>query len=243
MVSLYLGVPCGNGLVSVRIEGARVARTYEVAKPPRFRIELTTRGERIRIQARRRVFPLFFLPLWLALWTIGGVAAIADLIRTHEPFLVVWLGFWAVGWLGAAAILAWMFWGAELLAVVGGDLEIGETIAGFTRVRLYRGGDIRGLAAAEAPPFYAQFQFSLPFVMRARSGAVKFHYGARTVYAAQGLDEAEGRMIVGHLARRLPRQAATTDRSAMRRPVKLPATRSAPEPALIAFEDSTCSCQ
>ena len=88
------------------------------------------------------------------------------------------------------------------------DLEIGETIAGFTRVRLYRGGDIRGLAAAEAPPFYAQFQFSLPFVMRARSGAVKFHYGARTVYAAQGLDEAEGRMIVGHLARRLPRQAS-----------------------------------
>jgi hypothetical protein len=37
---------------------------------------------------------------------------------------------------------------------------------------------------------------------------VKFNHGARTIYVAQGLDEAEGRLIVEHLRRRLPQSAA-----------------------------------
>jgi hypothetical protein len=58
-------------------------------------------------------------------------------------------------------------------------------------------------------PFFARFQFSLPFLMRTRSGAIKFSYGGRTVYAAQGLDEAEGRMVVERLLRHLPRGAGS----------------------------------
>jgi hypothetical protein len=40
--------------------------------------------------------------------------------------------------------------------------------------------------------------------VRARWGAVKFSYGGRTFYAAQSLDEAEGRLIVERLKRHLP---------------------------------------
>ena len=47
-----------------------------------------------------------------------------------------------------------------------------------------------------------------PFWMRQRTtGAVKFDYGTKTIFLADGLDEPEGRMIVAWLARRLGIQA------------------------------------
>ncbi len=42
-----------------------------------------------------------------------------------------------------------------------------------------------------------------PFWMRPRTGAVKFDYGADSIYLATGVDEPEGRIIVDWLARRL----------------------------------------
>lgn len=187
-----------------------MARRYEEARAPRFIVEHGPGGERIRVPARRNLFALTFLPFWLLLWTIGGIAAIGEFARTGDSFLAVWLCGWAVGWIAAAGIVSWMIWGAELLRVSGGDLEIGESLFGWARMRRYRGDDVRGLAA-HGSPFFAQFQFALPFVMRPRSGSVKFHYGARTIYAAQGLDEAEGEMIVAHLLRQLPRTAAAPE--------------------------------
>lgn len=183
-----------------------MARRYEEARAPRFIIERGLRGEQIRVPARRNIFALLFLPFWLFFWTIGGIFAIGEFARTGEAFLALWLCGWAVGWLAAAGVIAWMLCGAELLRVTGGDLEIGESLFGWARTRLYRGGEVRGLTG-NSTPFFAQFQFALPFVMRPRSGSVKFHYGARTIYAAQGLDEAEGQMIVTHLLRQLPRTA------------------------------------
>lgn len=59
------------------------------------------------------------------------------------------------------------------------------------------------MSAAESPLF-GRYRLSVPFLPRAQTGAIKFSYGGRTVYAAQGLDEAEGRMIVERLARHLP---------------------------------------
>lgn len=184
--------------------GDEVSGRYETVKPPRFEVEQTAGGERIRVRIRRNVFALLFLPVWLVLWTIGGIAAMTELARGGEPFLAVWLCFWAVAELAVILSLAWLIWGAELIGVIGGDLEIGQRLFGLTRSRLYRGRDVRDLAAAEAPPFYAQTQFAIPFMMKPRWGAVKFNYGGRTIFIAQGLDEAEGRMIVERLRRRLP---------------------------------------
>ena len=48
---------------------------------------------------------------------------------------------------------------------------------------------------------------SLPFLIRNRTGSVRFNYGARTIYLAAGLDEAEGRLIVDRLRRFLPKTA------------------------------------
>ena len=186
-----------------------MAGRYETVKPPRFEVEHGLGGERIRVRARRNLFALLFLPFWLFFWTIGGIMAIAEFARTGQPFLAVWLGGWALAWVAVVLVVAWMVAGAELIGVNAGDLEIGQTLFGVTRTRLYRGRDVRNLSAAAAPPFFAQVQFSVPFLMKARFGAVKFNYGGRTVHAAQGLDEAEGRMIVDRLLRHLPPSAGS----------------------------------
>ncbi|HEV2817259.1 MAG TPA: hypothetical protein VGW40_08595 [Allosphingosinicella sp.] len=181
-----------------------MAGKYETVRPPRFEVEQGLGGERIRVRARRNLFMLLFLPFWLIVWTGGGIAAAAEFARTGEPFLALWLCGWALGWIFAVLMLAWMLAGAELIGVNAGDLEIEQSLFGLTRRRLYCGRDVRNLSPAPAPPFFAQAQISLPFLMRSRFGAVKFNYGGRTVYAAQGLDEAEGRMIVDRLLRHLP---------------------------------------
>jgi hypothetical protein len=191
-------------MASDRAKGVTV--DYEPVKPPRFEIEQDMGGERIRVRARRNVFVLLFLPFWLVMWTIGGIAAVGQFLQTREPFIGLWLCAWAAGWLLAATTIAWMLWGSEVIGVIGGDLEIGHSLLGWTRSRLYRGSDISHLSAAESP-FFSRYQFSVPFLMRTRSGAIKFSYGGRTVYAAQGLDEAEGRMIVARLLRYLPKGA------------------------------------
>lgn len=186
-----------------------MAGRYESVKPPRFEVEQGLGGERIRIRARRNIFALLFLPIWLVLWTIGGIAAIVEVARTGDPFLVLWLCGWALAWVAAALILAWMAAGSESIGLNAGDLEIGQSLFGLTRRRLYRGRDVRNLSAATAPPLVAQFQLSVPFLMKTRFGAVKFDYGGRTIYAAPALDEAEGRMIVDRLLRHLPPSAGS----------------------------------
>jgi hypothetical protein len=180
-----------------------MAGRYEEVKAPRFRVEQGLGGEQIRIKPRGGVFPFLFLPVWLVGWTAGGIAAIGEFLRNQQPFLAVWLCGWAVGWIFVAFTLAWMAFGTEWIGVSGGDLELGYSLFGFSRSRLYHGREISHLSASEGPMHFGRFGLSVPWV-RARWGAVKFSYGGRTVYAAQSLDEAEGRLIVERLKRHLP---------------------------------------
>ncbi|MDB5433646.1 MAG: hypothetical protein JWP35_4762 [Caulobacter sp.] len=178
--------------------------TYEPIASARFSIETKESGEQIRVKARRQIFPMLFLPVWLAGWTAGGVTAMGQVIHHFEPFLVLWLCGWAVGWVMVAGTLTWMFTGSETLRVVGSDLEVAQHALGWSRRWLYEGGRIRNLRVADQPAWPYRFQFQVPFLNLARTGSVKFDYGPRTIYAAPGLDDAEGRMIVENLLKRLP---------------------------------------
>ena len=188
------------------LEGV-VAVGYEPIANTRFAIEPTEGGEQIRVKARRQIFPMLFLPVWLIAWTAGGMAAIWQVIQQFEPFLVIWLCGWAAGWVMAAGTLAWMFTGSETLRVVGSDLEIAQHALGWSRRWLYEGARVRNLRVADQLAWPYRFQFQVPFLNIARTGSVKFDYGPRTVFAAPGLDDAEGRMIIERLRRRLPASA------------------------------------
>lgn len=179
---------------------------YEPLTQARYQIEMAGADEVIRIPARKRLFVMLFLPVWLTGWTAGGIAAVTQVIHGAGGFLVVWLCFWAVGWVFAAGTLVWMLFGAELLRVAGGDLVVALAVGPWSWRRVYNGREIRRLQVAVQPPWLAQFQLPSPLT-GAQSGAVKFDYGARTVHVAGGLDEAEGRAIIGRLAVRLPPSA------------------------------------
>jgi hypothetical protein len=187
-----------------------VAKRYEETGRARFAIESVDGVEQIRIKARRSWLALAFLLFWIAIWSIGGATAAVQAARSLDPFLLVWLVFWAFGWIFAATTIAWQLSGAEILRVIGGDLEIGYAISGLARRRLFRGSEIRRLSAATGgADIFTQMQAIYPpFLSRVKTGSLKFDYGARTIRAAPGLDEAEARIIVDHLRRRLPAMAA-----------------------------------
>jgi hypothetical protein len=176
---------------------------YETLGKERFVIDRGGSVEMIRIKARRQVFVLLFLPVWLTLWTVGGIVAFAQVIQEFSLFLCLWLCGWALGWIFAASTVAWMLMGSETIRVVGQDLEVGVEIGPWTRRKLYQGGQIKDLRAAPTNPF-SSFQLNSPFMRQMQFGAVQFTYGARTVRLAAGLDEAEGKLIVERLKKSLP---------------------------------------
>jgi hypothetical protein len=103
----------------------------------------------------------------------------------------------------AAGTIGWMLFGSETLRVISGDLEIAHHLLRWSRRRLYQGEEIRNLRS-DQPSWQSRFQPSLPLFRGIKSGAVRFDYGARTIYAATGLDAAEGEMIIARLQKRLP---------------------------------------
>jgi hypothetical protein len=178
---------------------------YVEPRDARHRIEVVDGAERIRIPMRRNWFAMLFLGFWLTGWTAGGIAAMAAAVTQVEPFLIVWLCGWAVGWFFAASTLAMQIAGAETIAVTGGDLEIRSGARPFLRTWRYRGDAIRNLQSATpmGDPFNMR-SAQIPFWIRPRSGAVRFDYGAETIFLANGVDQPEGREIAAWLARRLP---------------------------------------
>jgi hypothetical protein len=129
-----------------------------------------------------------------------------DFGRTYEPFKAFAVLFCAAFLTGLVLNVIWMLLGVELCAVRGGDLHIVHRLPGWTRGRVYRGGEIKGLAPSQVNRPYGRYKTSLPFVA-ARWGAVEFHYRGRRIWFAQGQSEAEGRLIAERLKRGLPARA------------------------------------
>ena len=178
-------------------------------EPPgmRHRVEIGAGGEQLRIPIRREWFIVAFLPFWLFGWAMGEISAIRQLESRFEPFLLFWLGGWTVGGLFFAAVLAAQFAGAEILRADGRDLEVSMGIGPLRRTWRYRGDAIRNLTSTE-PDTDVWGRRRVNWILaRPKTGAVKFDYGAESIYLAAGVDEPEGREIVAWLARRLPRGA------------------------------------
>lgn len=184
---------------------------YEEIKAPRFRTETIDGYDQIIVPPQRNAFVMLFLLVWLCGWTFGGATAMYNLLsRPFQPFLAFWLCGWLLGEGFALVSLGWMSTGAEILRSVGCDLEVSYRMLGFTRSKLYRGTSISDLSASAAPAFSRNGrygQMSLPFLGGNKTGSVKFTYGARSIYLAVGLDEAEGQLIVERLSKKLPATA------------------------------------
>jgi hypothetical protein len=170
----------------------------------RFSIVPGADSEVLVIPAVRNIILLAFLSVWLAGWTVGGIAAMMELANAFHPFLLFWLIGWAIGWIFAATTLAWMLGGSQMLTFLGQDLEITLRIFGFSRRKLFRGRDIRDLDVVQGPQWPGRQMPQMPFGPLGDSGAVRFTYGTRSQHLAAGMDQAEATEIVAWLKKRLP---------------------------------------
>ena len=182
---------------------------YEPIRTPRFRRETVPGGYELVIPARKNWLALPFLTFWLVMWTMGGGAAIVAAVTQREPFMGVWLIFWALAWVLVGGQLVYMLTGSEFVRYSGGDLEIGFRSALFRRTRRYQSSAITQLAASEGVNPFGRAMRGMqggPFAMlgMVQTGAIRFNYGARTIYAGSSLDFAEGQLIVTELLRSLP---------------------------------------
>lgn len=178
---------------------------------PRFVLEQTPAGLHAVVPARRNVFVLLFMCVWLGGWVFGEVHAIRELTSPTENtpylFLAVWLAGWTLGGAFAVGTVLWQFAGREVISIGSGTLEHRVEAFGIGRTRSYRLSDVKNLRATDfsANPFTNQAAW-FPPVTGSGFGPVAFDYGARTMRFAPALEEAEAKLLVGKLASHLPRR-------------------------------------
>jgi hypothetical protein len=178
---------------------------------PRFTLENTPNGLQAIVPARKNVFVLLFMCVWLCGWVFGEVNAIRELLAPSEStpnlFLMVWLAGWTLGGAFALGTLAWQLAGREVISIGNATLEHRVEAFGVGRTRTYRLSEVKDLRATEysSNPFTNQAAW-FPPVTGSGMGPVAFDYGARTMRLALALEEAEAKLLVSKLASRLPRK-------------------------------------
>jgi hypothetical protein len=114
-------------------------------------------GDRLIVRFRpvRSWGDVAFLVFWVALWTVGGIAAVGALLTEGwgaRPFLLLWLCGWAAGEVGVVVVIAWQLRGRVLLIVTPEQLEVRKEIGRFARSRVYDATRVQTVEAAPVPP-------------------------------------------------------------------------------------------
>ncbi|HEX5833997.1 MAG TPA: hypothetical protein VFY34_09090 [Pyrinomonadaceae bacterium] len=101
----------------------------------RVRITREPAGITAQVKARRHAFLTIFLPIWLTLWTIGGIVAITTVITgtDRQPFLLLWLAGWLIGETMALVVFLWTTFGEELISVRNGMFTYQRTYSASAR--------------------------------------------------------------------------------------------------------------
>ena len=176
----------------------------------RAMIEGGPEGLEIVIPARRNLFALVFLGIWLVGWFMGEVTAMVAAAsigrRAADAFLLLWLLLWTVGGCFAAYSWIWMLVGKEHLLLGTSALRVKRDILGLGRTRSYELFKIRNLRVTD------QHAANRPVVPRDRrgslgpwgpgGGSIAFDYEGKTVKFGGSIDAAEARMIVERMKAR-----------------------------------------
>jgi hypothetical protein len=163
----------------------------------------TVTGIELRILAKREWWPLIFLPVWLAFWTVGGLVAVNWMIHpgpdTPRSFVLLWLIGWALGEIWAAYQFLWTAFGKEIVKVREGALSIKRDILGYGRIRSYPIGTVANLRASGFFPSDSYWSNYLA-QMKLAGGTVGFESRGRTERFGIQLKEEEARQVVQELS-------------------------------------------
>jgi len=162
-------------------------------------------GLEILIPARRHVFVLLFLGMWLVGWLMGELTVITQLFsrRLDGPvgFLLLWLIFWTFGGGFAAYLWLWMLAGKERILMGTSTLRVKRDVLGLGRTRTYEFYKMRNLRVAPQPAGPRDPRAALRHSGLA-GGLIAFEYGGKTIRFGAAIDEAEGQMIIARMTQR-----------------------------------------
>jgi len=116
----------------------------------RISVEKDRSGLSITIKTYKNWFLVFFLPIWLTGWTVGGIAAIHALVRgpDRNPFLVVWLCGWFAGEILVTLNWLWNVFGREVVSVRAGAFVHRREVWGYGLERSYPVQGVSNLRAS-----------------------------------------------------------------------------------------------
>jgi hypothetical protein len=158
---------------------------------------------RVLIPARRNVFLLLFLGLWLTGWAVGFTSAWYSILREGpSPFMVVWLGGWSIGGMFVAYTWLWTAVGREIVSIAEGALKIKRDVLGLGPTREYDLSRVQNLRVSAGTPDPFGWSASTRSWGMPQAGVVAFDYGAKTFRFGGSIDEAEGTQIVRELMER-----------------------------------------
>lgn len=175
--------------------------------PPRMRATITgePEGLEIVIPARRHLFPLFFLGVWLVGWLLGETTAIRQLFSGPSggpaAFLLLWLILWTVGGGAAVYLWLWMLVGKERILMGASALHLKHDVLGLGRVRTYELFKIRNLRVAP-PPAGPRGTGVVVGLSRVAGGLIAFEHAGKTIRFGASIDEIEAQAIVERMKQR-----------------------------------------
>jgi hypothetical protein len=179
---------------------------------------LSPLGPRVSVDWREGVQRLHILPR--RKWKVVGVGLGLLLLGVLKEFRVIddflTKGNWWDDLLMALIVVGFLFWpiafvgeffGSEIVSVERGELVVSRGIGRLRRVFRYAVGSMSELTSCEPSAEGDGKKHLHNIFIRAKTGAVKFFDGDKTVYFAESLTEIEGETVVGWLERKLPRTA------------------------------------
>jgi hypothetical protein len=168
----------------------------------RSSVQRSSQGLEISIPAKRNLFLLLFLGLWLVAWCFGEIFAIYTVFfgkaDAPVPFLVVWLAGWTIGGAGVALVWFWMLRGREVIELRADALVVKRQVFGLGPTREYDLQHTKNLRVAPHSWNPYDWMSAMQF-WGIGGGPIAFDYGSKTLRVGNTIDEAEAKQIVEEL--------------------------------------------
>jgi hypothetical protein len=161
-------------------------------------------GSEIRISSPKNIFMLLFMPVWLCGWTIGGFAAISQVISMPGKeawFLILWLCGWIFGEVFVLYAFLWGAFGYESVKIDQGIMSVRRSIFGYGLLKDYPLSGASNLRASGLFGSPMSWRFGMTY-WGISGGSVAFEYAGKTRRFGINLNEDEANQLVVAMKKR-----------------------------------------
>ena len=195
------------------------------AKRPAFVVEDLGQSTQITIPAKRNLFVMVFLTIWVFGWLFGELFALSvllavlfiqfGLVFTFIPlpeifkelngfgvvvglFMIVWLVSWTKGGYSALKTLVWQLRGKEIVEVSRQGINLSRPVFGMGKVQEYQAAEIVDvrLAKENINPNLQIGQTAL--------NSIEFDYLFDTIGFGAGMEEKDAKELLEEVYKRYP---------------------------------------